>query len=1789
MSRKIWVWLVIGLFLNWPLVNALEISNVRAEEITENSAIVKWETDEAADGFVSYGSNKSELTTTGEARETKEHSFGLTGLLNSTDYFFKVKSKGIEDNKGGNFYSFKTLVKVLDNTPPEINLILPEVISEDRINIKGETEAGAEVRLKVNDGLAGVKEAVGENFSFIEVKLKANSLNKILVEAKDKAGNIGSKELKVLSDTARPKIELKGLPAVVTDSKIKLEGTISENASLEILLNNQSVHKKETELISVEINLVEGNNTIKAMAVDKAGLQGEAEAKTFLDTKPPAFKEVKLVGGTSYYQGRAKTDIVGEVKAGAKVYLYFFKRAGYQSTPDFGRAYEMAVADKEGKFTFKEVNFEMPPLAIEKLAPKEIPASLKEVVIPPYEVLKEQQRWAYEVYLIAEDSLGRVTPSAWKQVVTIETCYTSEYAFHVDTLPQFQMPYRLDPTMMTQGRQIISAIINLSYVGGGVAVEGGTTGKAKETFKVNYVKLERACSPEMVDQGDFKVSCKILPGVLSPTANPTRTAWFLQAQLMGSEELSKVKDDFWNDFKNRQLKFPLKMIISYQDVLPGGKLSETKTQTSCFDLGYFVDIPLDSKKMIPDFLAEEGVSALNWTIEAIDTVIPYLQTAITVGSIGCGVSILIKMATRWYRLFMSKFEPVLTKFTKLTASGEGDKACPSGEEQGKLVLKSTIDGWVAGKGPAVSDKQILDNRCPMTANAWKAEAALQTALRWTCDRVLCHQAPAKWTEGKTRSEITAVKLREQSCGSYAARGIPLREIEDCRKEIEKNPKQFVPTIVKSKEFQDLLKKASGNTCYVDSSTGEIYYVNLEGKSETEKEKLEREGGLWPLKQVGSRLTFTKVGEIATKSSLVAYKPKGAKDFIVGIDTTCKKVCEKRSGFKPATSICDKGCCEVKEDGSLTEEVQNKIKTKGEGEIYPADYTRDCFPKTEVDKLKTCVCEKAPLKAEAKKEGVWPRVAEPGEEWSYHQAQVFQETGGNAKTCTGGKAGTCYPTWRYYSGRDLSAAFGQNSFFDYFRSGKEEVTEVNPFTGYLDAWQALCISQIHNQLRMLQTILVGMKNCLIEAKYKGVQNAGMCKELFSQQVCGLLYKLIAYAAKGCWSVPFFSSDKGGDESVWGAGIKSFLGSMQGTLQTTMNDLKAEYGNAKLNEYFSIGVQGVTKQICLAMFGYDVPIGLDMIRDAAYALPMKTTTLVVPAEKELISYNPMKGTAIYNYRVGASLFPGCKVRSYRVKLKCVGQEDMGKENVHCPDPVQESCPCLYAGSNNPGREYPLYSSVEEIKKGTYHTMPIPSPTRVDSLFRYDHAIVELELDRFEDPTKCFDKQYIEGNKGVFYTPLTDVSVKPIVACKVDPKTGTFTCPEMSEIFGVIGNTYLEPPFVECWNERKKEWMSCESINNFIKGEMVRIRPLIYSDGKKQCLHITLTGMPDKRIYPVGENMGPLVRPPIDLIPVDDQLLGGAKAGIASKKQENANCGVTPIGAKIPDEIKKPQELTFKFIKDITATGENKYELKIEPQAICTENRIKISDATTTIYNNYDIDKSCNLIKKGTTINKLTLSEINEAEFLIEGNWLGGFGGDNEFVIKNVIGNIVDAGKGGLCRYEIRSEGKASQSAKELTLTLELKHPDEGGDCTTGTKALTPPLGSATQTVRIKVQKEELLSGTMAGSELHNYWKAGRYSVLLDSVIMIINSGRGDLENVITHYYAVATNVMLGQESKDATTKSKYWGEAKKYIKLFKDKEDEQNTGYKAKGITSQAEYVKIKKYMEVIETDLVKKVS
>ncbi len=108
-----------------------KISNVFVSNITANSAVINWTTDEPADAQVEYGLTTAYGNATPVDPEMGlSHSVALAGLSANTTYHFRVKSKDAAGNRGvsGNF-TFRTQAKSNGDgeTSSEITLIFQEV------------------------------------------------------------------------------------------------------------------------------------------------------------------------------------------------------------------------------------------------------------------------------------------------------------------------------------------------------------------------------------------------------------------------------------------------------------------------------------------------------------------------------------------------------------------------------------------------------------------------------------------------------------------------------------------------------------------------------------------------------------------------------------------------------------------------------------------------------------------------------------------------------------------------------------------------------------------------------------------------------------------------------------------------------------------------------------------------------------------------------------------------------------------------------------------------------------------------------------------------------------------------------------------------------------------------------------------------------------------------------------------------------------------------------------------------------------------------------------------------------------------------------------------------------------------------------------------------------------------------------------------------------------------------------------------------------------------------------
>jgi hypothetical protein len=1933
-SLHLLVFLVIALLINLPLVSAIEISNVRTSNIQATQSTIEWETDQVADSFVHYGEDKDNLILVGDNTPIIEHKIPLADLTPETKYFYKVESSGEVDDNEEKLYSFTTPEP--DTIPPDLNVELPETIAGKILKIEGSTEPDTVVNVHVNAVLSGtITSREDGTFKILGISLQENQENDVIVSATDASGNVASVEGKILTDTNAPVIELIELPDVVTEKSVEIKGTISEESSYQIFLENRSVGRGDGITINEKVRLDDGKNKLHITAIDKSGLDSTKKFEIFADTQEQFIKS-EIERGEEYYEGRARSSISGETKPFSKVYLYIFRPLGYDYKPDFSKAREVVTADNEGNFVFEDVNFakSILDIDIEDLAPKIVPSGLEDESVFSREQLEQQQRFSYKIYLITEDSLDRTAFS--QHNVFVNTCLSGNLDFGIQSISEFQRPLILNPKLLDDGRQEIQAVFDLTYqgigVGGNAATSavsgygqnsaynagyypgsygaGGSSGYTpsstytsgqnlidiEQGFRITSVpRFDKACTQDML-KGDDRIAlgCKIFPrSPTSVTKSNDGTKFYVTWKLQSAGELSKKKEDFWNEFKKRQIVLPLKIIVNYQEREGHNKWSASKVQTSCYDLGYSVDIPIDSADLIPDFLANEGVDALNWSITQLNEITPIVEQVYKITAIVSIVSLGLLTVARIYRVATSKIEPVLSiaeALTRLFGSSDDDenkdkseqklpeeekeKVCPFLPDQGKLYLRSTIEDWCKlisseGGNPKYSDniptnvlaaceaggvnsetaKSItLEERCPNTAGAWKLEAGLNVAFQWSWDRAFCRSVPAGWTDKKSLTNIGTAIAKQQQC-AVTGRGIPLIEVENCQ---EKLRTQVVNTnIIQVGSVKnvgtcwqgpdgtlyhyddpsgkggsqtlcptDYFEKPDGGCCLDEnndgicdetktSSTGKP--LNVPGKLKVDFNQFESDEnhGIYRLTPV--RTILGKPVDVSKVGHLIAYKPPGSDQYIVGKDQTCEQVCnnprrtqrfvaDKEKGVKEKSvtgKLVSNGCYDEQVSGSkITLLGANKYVLGAETEVptddddgelargnrFAAGYTRDCFIKgyggkgdVDIDinsvtgkpTFQQCVCKgiEKESKSVPKNDPRNPRVAvkrvisenvDVAESFSYRQDRIFKELKG--------LYGTHYPTERYYSGRDVSGAFGANYLLDYFNSGKEIIPRVDPHNQLIGTCQTVCLSGIYKNLKIIESVLVGMRNCLVEAKHTGLQDAGMCKTLFTQHVCGLIYKGISYLQNQCSPLNFDDAESAGDFGSVTEIASKGLQSIPEALEISINDVKDNYGNAKLNEYFREGSQGVAQSMCMAAFGLEFPLlSDDFLTEAALAFPTKSWVILGPRFRELSTFNPAKQTAVFNYDIGGAIMPGCKIRNWRISLKCIGPEDQNLPGVDTSCGGR-GCDCLNAqgfASGGGGNKEMLLKSGTNIPTAQLFSIPLESPIRVDSPYRYDHVKVELFLDSSEkgNEDKCFEEGYFQGNKGVFYEPLSDTSAVPETSCQASLTTGQYKCSALSSLFG-FGGAYIDEPFLSCWNYQTDSWASCRSPNLFLVnrignsagiGDRIKVGLHLNLDDKSKCLKRTISppipglNQPNRIIPLVANSPGQLILSEI-LGTVTESMFTGVRAfAQLATPSSNSRCNVN----------------FNRVASDPGAAESGNYKLKFIP-VDSTKFKVQVQGI-----NPVGFSSTGGEVSKGTQ-KEFSINEINGIVFDLGGH-----------KISNVLGNLrntqefaIDSSKD-FCEYRVGSQGSSGKlNQQQITVSYQLLELDEGGNCGTANRPVGSSVGRTSISVPIILQKDPVGASQQTG--MAQSFSAGNYDQTILAANAILSLGGGDYDNALANYYYVASLIGQGQKRNDPNL---FKNEINQMLKLFFKRQNEQYGIMQDFSSPSTVEFQKIIAYM------------
>jgi hypothetical protein len=180
-------------------------------------------------------------------------------------------------------------IEIIDNTPPGPPQIeaLPEFTNEQKIKVKGQSEAGATVTVVFNNE---EKTLVADNDGSFSLTLLLNKgENKLWAKAVDKRGNESaeSKRLSIVFDNQPPEITILE-PQDQTSffgedqKRITLKGETNEECT--ITINDRLAVVDNNDKFNFVTNLAEGENTFVIKAVDMA--DNESEESISLNFSP---------------------------------------------------------------------------------------------------------------------------------------------------------------------------------------------------------------------------------------------------------------------------------------------------------------------------------------------------------------------------------------------------------------------------------------------------------------------------------------------------------------------------------------------------------------------------------------------------------------------------------------------------------------------------------------------------------------------------------------------------------------------------------------------------------------------------------------------------------------------------------------------------------------------------------------------------------------------------------------------------------------------------------------------------------------------------------------------------------------------------------------------------------------------------------------------------------------------------------------------------------------------------------------------------------------------------------------------------------------------------------------------------------------------------------------------------------------------------------------------------------------------------------------------------------------
>ncbi|MBI5061219.1 MAG: hypothetical protein HZB67_02810, partial [Candidatus Aenigmarchaeota archaeon] len=981
------------------------------------------------------------------------------------------------------------------------------------------------------------------------------------------------------------------------------------------------------------------------------------------------------------------------------------------------------TADGQGNFKFERVDLTVIFGGAARF--REVPVTeLRDTQLNP----EAQESKRTTLVVIATDQTGQRGVAT--QTVNIGTCWSGNQSWDIVPLTQYQSPTLLSAERLAEGTETIYFYFNYSYVGFGTGA------------KITSVNIAKACSNRELLDPRYNISCQLLGGFPAILVNPPdNTISYTAATLSRLPGMDRFLEKDWNAFfkaVNKELTFPVKVMIKYQHDKDNDGRLESEVQTTCEQVSYVLDNSLiNFRNVLPDWLLFDFVDILQDSIKTITDVQEKLNKVLEFITIGCVTSFGLVFIVGAYRrivefadektyLFLTAAKDINEGISKLTEIFQKNplKTANNKEDERtycKDLLQKIYEDKKTFKLKYLSDADL--RKCfPNSASAWQAEENVYKSMRYTCDRVFGHSSPAGWTESKNDADIQAKVSSASGCAvDQSERGQPLR-FTSCRElslsQYGLKPGDFE---VEDKCYELRIDNPNGGFRRILLQLGQPVQGTTNIYEVTQKTK-DREVLIRFAKKLNEKNYLTAAQKSCEE--LCGVKQTGKEEVIVlenqQIGLNPKEVPKPKPGEQPKKpKKTGFGCITVDKCRGL-----NQNKKIGNEEIeyaYPAGYAfsvsdqikTPCFyngdrPSVVSDnpaERQECCCintkgeiithyyqpedvyaikglENIPVH-EAKTESTTASpVQEPPKIGSEDFAKMkwsyryYKEKFEAVNPKNPSVVRYEYNPNRYMEARDWPACFGQDSWWD----GKNVVI-VNPSRDHLASVQCINLGGISARLQIIKNLMAHLSSCLVQVRTTGRGDTGTCKELFSQYVCSGIWQAIRWIIDGCSP---FAFDYG--KTIQDTDIIEYLAKGAKGVHDSVSDLQrtiaSEYGNAKLNELLGFGEESLARKVCLLAFGYDWELDFKSFVDAAYTTPFATLVQPVTRSREFLTVEPHTSKPKYEYRASWLINPGCDFERYEVWLSCVGKQQLDK--------YSNSVNCAALGAPSVGYTVPLGTS-------------------------------------------------------------------------------------------------------------------------------------------------------------------------------------------------------------------------------------------------------------------------------------------------------------------------------------------------------------------------------------------------------------------------------------------------------------------------------------------------------------------